>query len=58
MLFFVNEEDTQTIKDAIKALTIFIGHDSYENLKARYGEEWWNEIDRIKNELRELIGEK
>lgn len=37
---------------AADALKLFNGHDSNANLKARFGDKWWDHIGRIESDLR------
>lgn len=38
-----------------QALKIFTGHDSYPNLRHHYGNEWWEPVDQMRDELRALL---
>ena len=46
------------IKEAVKALRIWTGHDSGPNMRHHYGERWWEPINAIRNNLESLLSEK
>lgn len=54
-MWFIRRSERDKILAAAEALRIFNGHDSGANLRSRYGEKWWKEIDQIEAELRALV---
>lgn len=42
-------------KQAAEALQVFTGHDSGANLRHRYGENWWEPLDELRDKLRAAL---
>lgn len=50
-----SHQEKKVITNAADALKTFNGHDSGANLKARYGEKWWDAIKDFETDLRDLL---
>lgn len=55
MIWFQTHKEVEAIRNAVRALKLFNGHDSYCNLRAHYGEKWWDEINKIIKDLEEVL---
>jgi hypothetical protein len=43
------------LREVLEALDVFCGHDSYVNLRARYGENWWAPMRELRNRARAAL---
>lgn len=42
-------------QEAAEALQVFTGHDSGPNLRHRYGKNWWEPLDQLRDKLRAML---
>lgn len=47
----------ELVGNLVKALQVFTGHDSGPNLRHTYGNEWWEPIDAMREDLRAALAD-
>ncbi|MDK0999552.1 MULTISPECIES: hypothetical protein [Burkholderia] len=45
----------ESIQKAAEVLSIFTGQDSYSNLRHKYGNDWWEPVNKIEADLRAIL---
>ncbi|POR52808.1 hypothetical protein B0G62_104105 [Paraburkholderia eburnea] len=51
----LTEAQRTTINEAANIIAIFTGHDSYANLKQKFGDDPWTDVNKIAADLRALL---